>query len=114
MSTQQGPAATDFDGCYAPLTNRQINALKNHLDRESFTPQDVAAISYRHLLHISGLGEKSIYLIRSWLQQYGLDLHIPASKQHKVSRSDKQLAKAKEILNKYGYALLAPEEQQHH
>lgn len=113
MSRQQGPAARDFDGGYAPLTNRQINALKNHLNCDDFTPHDVAAISYRHLLHISGIGEKSVHLIRSWLQQYGLDLHIPASKLHKVSRSDKQLAKAKEILNKYGYALVAHEEQQH-
>jgi DNA-directed RNA polymerase alpha subunit len=94
----------------AQLSTRQINALKNYFNQESFTPEEVARISYRQLLHISGVGGKSIDVIRAWLQQYGLDIAVPNTNAKKNLKRQHELEKAKQILNKYGYALLAPDE----
>lgn len=97
------------------LSARQSNALKNYLNQESFTPAEVAKISYRQLVHISGIGEKSIQLIRLWLQQYGYDVSPPPRlHDEQAERINKQLELAKKTLSKYGYALIPPEQNESH
>lgn len=97
------------------LTARQSNALKNHLNQDSFTPAEVAKISYRQLLHIAGIGEKSIELIRLWLQQYGYDVSPPPRQRDaQTQRINKQVEIAKKTLSKYGYAVIPPEQNEPH
>jgi len=101
--------------CRIKLSTRQSNALKNHLNQDTFTPAEVAKISYRELVHISGIGEKSIQLIRLWLRQYGYDLTPPKRLQESHSdRITKQLEIAKRKLSKYGYAVIPPEQNESH
>ena len=106
----------DKDCCsHVELSARQSNALKNHLNQDSFTPAEVAKISYRQLVHISGIGEKSIELIRLWLQQYGYDVSPPPRQRDaQTQRINKQLEIAKKTLFKYGYAVIPPEQNESH
>jgi predicted DNA-binding helix-hairpin-helix protein len=93
------------------LTTRQINALCLLLERKDFSPEDVARLDYHTLMKTPGIGGKSVYIIRAWLTEYGLDLHnSPAefAQSLRQLRLRVRLERAEQLLRKYGYAVQAP------
>lgn len=92
------------------LPTLQRNALRKLFDRNEFTPEEVAALSYRRLQQAEGIGQKGLDTIAAWLQEYGFQLAIPEISQpdseKNLSRSAKKsLEAAIRMLRTHGYEI---------
>ncbi len=92
------------------LPTLQRNALRKLFDRNEFTPEEVAALSYRRLQQAEGIGQKGLETIAAWLQEFGHQLTIPEPPAHEpdkaLSRSAKKnLEAAIRMLRTHGYEI---------
>lgn len=92
------------------LPTRQRNALRILLEKNEFSPEDVANLSYRRLLKSPGIGHKGMVVIRSWLAEHQLDLaDLPGERADaRKYVASKRLRQAIHILESHGYEVRPP------
>lgn len=106
MATPSLPTGqTVQEKCCASLPTRQLNALRLLLEKSVFTPEEVAALDYRHVLKSPGVGQKGAGIIQEWLHAYGLELanQPQASPYEKEKVEPKRVLQAIRLLEKHGY-----------
>lgn len=94
----------------AALPTRQKNALRLLLDKPSFSPEEIAAISYRVLERAPGIGKNSLAIIGAWLKSYGYELKgLPAVVVNpREAQRQRKLERAIDYLHGNGYEVHRP------
>ncbi|HEX5394287.1 MAG TPA: hypothetical protein VFW68_13455 [Rhodocyclaceae bacterium] len=92
------------------LSTMQLNALRQLFERRDFSPEDVAQLDYRRVERLPKVGKKGIEAIRSWLCQYGYDLHNVPEQGGDLAdqRLRARLDHAERLLKKHGYRVEPP------
>lgn len=90
------------------LPTLQRNGIGLLLGKRDFTPAEVAKLDYQQLERAPRIGKKGISNIRSWLNQYGLDLDVPAAPvtTQREKQKNRKVAQAIDVLTRNGFVIL--------
>lgn len=97
------------------LNRRELNVLRQLLNRAHITPGEVAALGYSALARAPGLGAKGLAHVLEWLRAAGVEPHPPTQAVLRKNRgpasaaggSRAQLEQAKRLLEANGYAVVS-------
>lgn len=90
------------------LPTRQANALRHLLEKREILPEEVAALDYQQIVKAEGVGVKSLGIIRSWLNQHGVDFKSlpPATLGRRRCRSVKKIEQSIDYLRAHGFVVM--------